>query len=55
MSYNKKITTIMNNTFIDNLRGYRGSMILSIQVPVLKITGNTYSGNGDLAVTINNP
>ena len=45
----------MNNSFISNMRGYKGSMILSIQVPVLKIIGNTYTGNGDLAVTINNP
>ena len=37
------------------MRGYKGSMILSIQVPVLKIIGNTYAGNGDVAVTINSP
>ena len=44
----------MKNSFKSNFRGYKGSMILSIQVPVLKVIGNSYSGNGDLAVTINN-
>ena len=37
------------------MRGYKGSMILSIQVPILRINGNTYTGNGDLAMTINSP
>ena len=37
------------------MRGYKGSMILSIQVPALKIIDNTYIGNGDIAVTINKP
>ena len=30
-------------------------MILSIQVPVLKIVGNAYTGNGDLEITNSNP
>ena len=43
-----KITTIKDNTFTDNLRGAQGSLIFALQIPFIRISGNTYTSNGDV-------